>query len=161
MNSRRFIPVVMLCAAIIAACATTEVKSVWKDETYQAQPKRILVISMFKDQTARRMAEDEFKNHLKYRGVDAATRLSDIPRERAPVQGNGRRAGQGRRLRRGPADAAYRYPDRTTDRSWNLHLCSASTMAHPCAGTMARGTRRSALPATGRRQLCSGRIEPL
>jgi hypothetical protein len=64
---------VMLCAASIAGCATTEVTGVWKDAAYQAQPKRVLVIAMFKDQTVRRMVEDEFRNHLKYRGTDAVS----------------------------------------------------------------------------------------
>ena len=63
----------VLMALGVAACATTTVKAVWKDEAYQAQPKRVLVIALFKNQTMRRMVEDEFKGHLKYRGTDAAT----------------------------------------------------------------------------------------
>ena len=91
MNSRMLILVVMVFAAGIAACATTEVKSVWKDESYQTQPKRFLVISLFKDQTVRRMAEDEFKNHLKFKGLDAATGYqifagSELPTKEALVE---------------------------------------------------------------------------
>ena len=72
MNSRRLVLIVMLCAASIAACATTEVTAVWKDEAYKSQPKKVLVISLFKDQTVRRLVEDEFRNHLRYKGTDAA-----------------------------------------------------------------------------------------
>jgi hypothetical protein len=73
MNYRGLILVVLLFVAGIFGCATTEVTAVWKDGAYQSQPKKVLVISLFKDQTVRRMAEDEFKSHLKFSGVDAAT----------------------------------------------------------------------------------------
>jgi hypothetical protein len=64
---------VVLLTAGIAGCATTEVTGVWKDAAYQSQPKRVMVIAIFKDQTVRRMVEDEFRNHLKYRGTDAVS----------------------------------------------------------------------------------------
>ena len=84
MNSRGLVLVVILCAASIAACATTDIKSVWRDESYKTQPKRFLVISLFKDQTVRRMVEDEFKNHLKHRGADAATGYQIFPANDLP-----------------------------------------------------------------------------
>jgi hypothetical protein len=56
----------------LAACATTSVQGVWRDEAYQSQPKRVLVMAMFKNETTRRMVEDEFRSHFKYRGIDAA-----------------------------------------------------------------------------------------
>jgi hypothetical protein len=64
---------VMVCSLNMVACATTNVKAVWKDEAYKSQPKKVLVIAMFKNQTVRRLIEDEFRNFLKYGGTDAAT----------------------------------------------------------------------------------------
>jgi hypothetical protein len=84
MRSRRLVLITMLCAASIAACATTEVKAVWKDEAYRSQPKRVLVIAMFKNQTIRRMVEDEFRNSLKSRGTEAATGYEVFPGNEHP-----------------------------------------------------------------------------
>ena len=84
MLSRRMLMMIMFCAVCVAACATTELMAVWKDEAYQAQPKRVLVIAIFKDLTVRRMVEDEFKNHLKYRGADAATGYQIFPGDELP-----------------------------------------------------------------------------
>ena len=86
MNSRWLILVVMLLTAGLGACATTEVTGVWRDGAYKAQPKRILVISLFKDQTARRMVEDEFKNHLTYRGAVVATGYEVFPGNTLPTR---------------------------------------------------------------------------
>ena len=87
MNTRKKILVVLLCAAsIVAACATTEVKGFWRDAAYNSQPKKILVISLFKDQTVRRMAEDEFRNHLKFSGVEAATGYEVFPGSELPTK---------------------------------------------------------------------------
>jgi hypothetical protein len=78
--------IVVFCSANIAACATTEMKAVWKDESYKSQPKKVLVIAMFKNQTVRRLVEDEFKNHLKYRGTDAATGYEVFPGSEIPTK---------------------------------------------------------------------------
>jgi len=86
MCSRRMLLMVMVCAVGIAACASTSIKAVWKDETYKVQPKRVLVIAMFKNQTIRRMVEDEFRNHLKYRGTDAATGYEVFPGSVLPTK---------------------------------------------------------------------------
>ena len=65
--------ILLLFVVGFAACATTEVKTVWKDEAYQVQPKRVLVIALFKKPSVRRMVEDGLRNSLKHRGTDAAT----------------------------------------------------------------------------------------
>jgi hypothetical protein len=84
MHSRWMLLMIMFCAANIAACATTEVKAVWKDEAYRSQPKRVLVIAMFKSQTISRIVEDEFRNYLKYRGTDTATGYDIFPGNELP-----------------------------------------------------------------------------
>jgi hypothetical protein len=76
----------VLLALGFAACATTSVKAVWKDEAYQNQPKKVLVISMFKNETARRMVEDEFRKHLRYRGIDSAPGYEVFPGSELPTK---------------------------------------------------------------------------
>lgn len=49
-----------LLAALIAACASTRLSSVWKDEAYRAGPMaRIAVLVVDQDEATRRYAEDE------------------------------------------------------------------------------------------------------
>jgi len=76
----------VLMALGVAACATTTVKAVWKDEAYQARPKKVLVIALFKNQSLRRMVEDEFTNYLKYRGTDAAAGYGVLPGNELPAK---------------------------------------------------------------------------
>ena len=84
MKARYLVLMVTVLAAGIAGCATTEVTAFWKDAAYTAQPKKVLVISLFKDQTVRRLAEDEFKSHLKFSGVDAAAGYEVFPGSELP-----------------------------------------------------------------------------
>jgi hypothetical protein len=85
---RRMLTVVMvmLCSLYMVACATTDLKAVWKDESYKSQPKKVLVIAMFKNLTVRRLVEDEFRNHLKYRGTDAAVGYDVFPGSELPTK---------------------------------------------------------------------------
>ncbi len=86
MRYRMMFLMVMFCTASIAACSSTMINSVWKDEAYRTQPKRVLVIAMFKNETIRRLVEDEFKNYLKYGGTDAATGYEVIPGNGLPTK---------------------------------------------------------------------------
>jgi len=76
----------LFAASIAAGCATTEVKAFWRDAAYNTQPKKILVISLFKDQTVRRLAEDEFRNHLKYKGITTAVGYEIFPGNELPTK---------------------------------------------------------------------------
>lgn len=88
MRFRRMLTVVMamFCSLYMVACATTDLNAVWKDESYKSQPKKVLVIAMFKNQTVRRLVEDEFRNHLKYRGTDAAVGYDVFPGSELPTK---------------------------------------------------------------------------
>jgi len=77
---------VMFCSVYVVACATTDLKAVWKDESYKSQQKKVLVIAMFKNQTIRRLVEDEFRNHLKYRETDAAVGYDVFPGSELPTR---------------------------------------------------------------------------
>jgi len=78
-----YICLVICCAMIIAACATTEIKSVWSDASYQGGPLlKVIVVGLAKDQTIKRLYEDEFVSQLKVHGVQAFPSYSVIPQEK-------------------------------------------------------------------------------
>jgi hypothetical protein len=58
--------------------------TIWKDETYQMRPEKILVISAFGG-PSRRVFEDEFVKALKDRGIDAVVSYTFMPEMPAPV----------------------------------------------------------------------------
>ena len=65
--------------ALFTGCAATEVTSVWKDPAYQGRAQKILVYTVLKNQMQRRIFEDEFVAHLKYRGVNAVPGYTVVP----------------------------------------------------------------------------------
>ena len=69
----------LAAAALFTGCAATEVTSVWKDPAYQGRPQKILVYTVLKNQMQRRIFEDEFVAHLKYRGVNAVPGYTVVP----------------------------------------------------------------------------------
>lgn len=74
-----YLLVLMLAVALFAACATTKVISVWKDASYQGKLHKVFVYAILKNQTNRRIAEDEFVNHFKARGIDAVPSYTVFP----------------------------------------------------------------------------------
>lgn len=77
----RFVMVVCLTwlLAQLTACATTPIKSVWKDPLYTSTPHRVIVIAVDENALSRRSVEDEFVLQLKTRGVDAIASYSILP----------------------------------------------------------------------------------
>ncbi len=61
----------VMAVAMLAACAATKVTAVWKDESYQGRPHKILVYAVVKNGTNRRIIEDDFAKHLESRGINA------------------------------------------------------------------------------------------
>jgi len=66
---------------LFMACTSTSTKfsTIWKDETYQGHPKKILVINMFQNPSIRRLFEDEIVKAMKDRKVDAVVKYSVVP----------------------------------------------------------------------------------
>lgn len=62
---------VLLGAMLVAACASTQLTSVWKDPSYQARPAKVMVIGLAKRPDIRRLFEDEFVRQLQARGTEA------------------------------------------------------------------------------------------
>jgi hypothetical protein len=72
-----------ITAFIIVACTSTKFSALWKDETYQGPPKKILVINTFQDPSIRRLFEDEIVKALKDHKVDAVVQYTGMPSEAA------------------------------------------------------------------------------
>ena len=81
-TSLQFVVFVMLLLFI--ACASTKFKVIWKDETYQGHPAKILVINAFPNPVNRRLVEDEFVKALKDHGADAVVSYTVMPKPLTP-----------------------------------------------------------------------------
>ena len=64
---------------ILVACASTKFSAVWKDDTYEGHPEKILVISTFQNPANRRLFEDDLVKSLKDRGTDAIVSYTVMP----------------------------------------------------------------------------------
>ncbi len=82
---------------LFTACATTKFTSIWKDETYQGHPARIMIVCVSDTPMMRRLLEEEFVNELKAHGTDAIvsyTTLADQSvADRDAVDAKARQAG--------------------------------------------------------------------
>jgi hypothetical protein len=63
----------------VIACSATKFSTLWKDESYQGQPEKILVINSFPNSATRRIFEEEFVKSLKERGIDAVMSYTTMP----------------------------------------------------------------------------------
>ena len=64
------------------SCSTTTLKTVWKDDNYQGgKLKEVLIIGVAKNQTIRRLFEDEFASQLKDHRLEAIASYTIIPSE--------------------------------------------------------------------------------
>jgi len=64
---------------VVTGCGATKLKSVWMDETYQANPAKILVIGITKIPANRRLFEDECVKELQDRGTEAVAGYTLLP----------------------------------------------------------------------------------
>jgi hypothetical protein len=86
--SRRHITIALVSLSFLAACATTKIQSVWSDASYQGGPLlKVFVMGLAKDQTLKRLYEDEFVSQLKSRNVLAFPSYSVIPQEKMGDEG--------------------------------------------------------------------------
>lgn len=70
---------VFLLSFLFLGCGATRFTTVWKDETYQGHPAKILVISAFPYPATRQIFEDEFVKALKDRKVEAFASHTILP----------------------------------------------------------------------------------
>ncbi len=78
--SIRFAAFIMLFIFLACASTSTKFSSMWKDETYQGHPEKILVISTFQNASIRRLFQDEVVKALKDHKVDAVVRYFGLLR---------------------------------------------------------------------------------
>ncbi len=76
-----YLLLLLAAVTLFAGCMASEVTSVWKNPAYQGSPKKILVYAVLKNQMHRRVFEDEFVAHFKYRGVNAVPGYEVFPGE--------------------------------------------------------------------------------
>jgi hypothetical protein len=78
--SRLSLRLALFCMMFLSiACTSTKFSTVWKDETYQGHPEKIMVINSFPNPAARRIFEEEFVEALKERGIDAVMSYPTMP----------------------------------------------------------------------------------
>jgi hypothetical protein len=76
-----YLLLMLAAVTLFTGCVATEVTSVWKDPAYQGSPKKILVYAVLKSEMHRRIFEDTFVAHFKYRGVNAVPGYEVFPGE--------------------------------------------------------------------------------
>jgi len=64
---------------LFAACTTTKFKNVWKDDVYQGNPSKIMVIGVSRTPAVRRLLEDEFVKEFNDRETDAIASYTVLP----------------------------------------------------------------------------------
>jgi hypothetical protein len=72
----------LACAVAISqllGCATTNISSVWKDQSYQAMPHKLMIIGIAKKPANKRSLEDEFVKQFKAMGVQALASYTQLP----------------------------------------------------------------------------------
>lgn len=68
-----------LIAMLVTACSTAQLNAVWKDQSYQARPYKIMVIGVAKNPVNRRIFEDEFVGQLNAHGTEAIASYTVLP----------------------------------------------------------------------------------
>jgi hypothetical protein len=71
--------VLILVSMLLAACASTQLNSVWKDPSYQTRPAKVMVVAVAKNSINRRVFEDEFVQQLQSRGTTAIASYTILP----------------------------------------------------------------------------------
>lgn len=79
LSLRKPFGILLLVAALVTSCATTQINAIWKDPSYQSRPAKIMVIGVAKNPLNRRLFEDEFVMQLKARGTEAIASYTVIP----------------------------------------------------------------------------------
>ncbi len=70
---------IVAASILFAACASTKFISVWKDDTYQGKPARIMVVAESSKPAMRRLLEEEFVKELKKHETDAISSYAVLP----------------------------------------------------------------------------------
>jgi len=69
----------ILLVLLVTGCSSTIVTGSWKDPNYSGQVKKVYIIGIAKQETTRRLFEDEFRKQLAPFGVTGIASYSDLP----------------------------------------------------------------------------------
>lgn len=83
-NMKSFSMLLLGAAFLLAACATTTVSDVWKDNAYQGKAKKIVVIMVAKSPYMRDLFENRFVAELEDRGNSAIQSYKIVTMEQLP-----------------------------------------------------------------------------
>ncbi|OGS33770.1 MAG: hypothetical protein A2474_04990 [Elusimicrobia bacterium RIFOXYC2_FULL_34_12] len=72
----------ILITMFITGCATTKISSVWKDQSYQVMPHKIMIIGISKKPANKRTLEDEFVKQINIHGTDAVVSYNILPEDK-------------------------------------------------------------------------------
>ena len=70
---------VITLASLLTSCAATTITASWRDEAYQKQPRKALVMLVTERDTVKRFFENDFVAQLRSRGVDAVPGYTVLP----------------------------------------------------------------------------------
>jgi PBP1b-binding outer membrane lipoprotein LpoB len=79
MSSKQFWTSLALSALLLAGCSSTYLNSSWKDPGYTGKVKNVYVIGISKQETTRRVFEDEFDRQLAGFGITGQSSYKDMP----------------------------------------------------------------------------------
>jgi hypothetical protein len=66
-------------SVLLVACTSTKFSGLWRDETYQERPGKILVVSQFPNPATRRLFEGALVETVQKRGVEAVASYTIMP----------------------------------------------------------------------------------
>jgi len=97
MNYRNTWPELILLVLLVTGCSSTAITGSWKNPEYHGQIKKVYLVGIAKQDTTRRIFEDEFRKQLATYGVTGIPSYNDLPSSEevdkevlsAKVQANG------------------------------------------------------------------------
>lgn len=79
MKLKHFWTLLLLGGILLAGCSTTTLSGSWKSPDYANQIKKVYIVGISKQETNRRIFEDEFNRQLSVHGVAGLSSYKDIP----------------------------------------------------------------------------------
>lgn len=79
MISKRFWALTILAGLMLTGCSSTTLSGSWKSPDYNSKVKKIYIVGISKQETNRRIFEDEFNRQLSAHGVVGLSSYKDVP----------------------------------------------------------------------------------
>jgi len=79
MKSIHFVVILVLGGILLAGCSSTTLSGSWKSPDYVGQVKKVYIVGISKQETNRRIFEDEFNRQLSVHGVTGLSSYKEMP----------------------------------------------------------------------------------